>query len=62
MGKVKINKMSAVLSFIRILYLKQQNNFLRCFCNFKLENSLFSKKLFSCIFLNKGIVYTVEKA
>ena len=59
--KAKNNK-SVILSFIWILYLKQQNNILWCFCNLKLENILRSKKTFSCtIFHSKGIVYTAEK-
>ena len=35
-GKVRNNKtMLTILSFIRILYLKQQSIVLRCFCSFR---------------------------
>ena len=47
--KVKNDKtMSTILSFIQILYLKQQSNIIRCFCSLKFEK----------IFYNKRIVYT----
>ena len=39
-----------ILSFIWVLYLKQENNLLRCFCN------LFSHTLSSCLYRSKGIV------
>ena len=42
--------MSVTYSFISTLYLKQQTKILRCFCSLKFENSLFSNKLFRCIF------------
>ena len=60
--KVKTNKaISTILLFIRVLYLKQQNNILRCFCRLKFGNSLFSNKLSSCIFHSRTIVYTTKK-
>ena len=44
-GKVRIKKtMLKYLSFVRSLYLKQQNNILRYFCSLKFEKSLFSNK------------------
>ena len=47
-GTIRNNKaMSTVLSFIRILYPKQQSNILRCFCSLKFEKkSLFSNKFY----------------
>ena len=60
--EVKNNKtISTILSFISVLYLKQQNNNLRWFCSLKYENSLFSNKLSNCIFRSKRIVYTSKK-
>ena len=50
--------MSAVLSFIWILYLKK---LLRCFCSLKFENSLFRNNPFSGLFRGKKVVYTAEK-
>ena len=41
-------------SFISTLYLKQQTNILRCFSSLKFGNSLFSNKLFRCIFRSEG--------
>ena len=61
-GIVRNNKtMSAILSFIRILYLKQRTNILWCFCSLKFENSLFSNKIFRYIFYCRGMVYAAEK-
>ena len=53
--------MSAILSFIWILYLKQPNNILRYFCCLEFENSLFSNKLFWWVFSRKRMVYTAVK-
>ena len=47
-------------SFMRILDLKQQSDIIRCLDILKLENSLFSNKLFSCILHDKRTVYTAE--
>ena len=52
--------MPTIFSVISTLYLKQQANILRCFPSLKLENSLFSNKLFGCIFRSKEKVYTAE--
>ena len=52
--------MSVIFSFISTLYLKQQTNILRYFPSLKFENSLFSNKLFRCIFRSERKVYTVE--
>ena len=41
-------------SFISTLYLKQQTNILWCFSSLKFGNSLFSNKLFRCIFRSEG--------
>ena len=51
--------MSAIFSFISTLYLKQ-TNILRYVPSLKFENSLFSNKLFRCIFRSERKVYTVE--
>lgn len=61
--KLKGNKtMSSILLFFQILRLKQQNNFLCCFCSSGFENALFSAKLFSwTIFRSNTIVYTTGK-
>ena len=60
--EVKNNEIiSAIFLFIRVLYLKQQNNILPCFCSLKFENSLFSSKLSNCIIRSKRIVYTTKK-
>ena len=48
-------------SFMRILDLKQQSDIIRCLDILKVENSLFSNKLFSCILHDKRTVYTAEK-
>ena len=50
--------MSKILSFIRILYLKQLSDILQCFCSLK-----FAKKVcfFSFIFGTKMVVNTAEK-
>ena len=53
--------MSAILSFIWILYLKQQTNILWCFCSLRFESSLFNNNLFRCLFLSKRIAYIAEK-
>ena len=46
--KVRNNKtILTILSFIRILYLKQQCNILRCLCSLKFGKSLFSNQFFS---------------
>ena len=52
--------MAAIFLFISTLYLKQQTNILRCFCSLKFENSLFSNKLFRCIFRSERKIYTAE--
>ena len=58
-SKIRSNRtMSKILLFIRILYLKQQSNILRCFCSLKFEKSLFSNNFFSFIFSSKMIVHT----
>ena len=51
--------MSAIFSFISTLYLKQ-TNILPYVPSLKFENSLFSNKLFRCIFRSERKVYTVE--
>ena len=63
MVKVKVSKtMSTILSFIQILYLKQQNSVFWYLCSLKSENGLFSCKLFShAIFYIKGKDNTYEK-
>ena len=63
MVKVKVSKtMSTILSFIQILYLKQQNSVFWYLCSLKSENGLFSCKLFSqAIFYIKGTDNTYEK-
>ena len=53
--------MLKMLLFIRILYLKQQSNILRCFSRLKFEKSLFSNTFFSFLFRVKMIVYTAGK-
>ena len=52
--------MAAIFLCISTLYLKQQTNILRCFCSLKFENSLFSNKLFRCIFRSERKIYTAE--
>ena len=52
--------MSAICSFAPTLYLKQQTNILRCFSGLKFEKSLFSNKLFRCIFRSERKVYTAK--
>ena len=60
-GYVRNNKtMSAILSFISTLYLKQQTNILRCFSSLKFENSLLSSKLLRCIFRSGRKFYAAE--
>ena len=60
-AKVKNNQtISTILSFIQVLYLKQQNNVLRWFYSLKFETSLFSNKFSNCIFCSKGIVYRTK--
>ena len=61
MVKVKNKTMPTILSFIRILYLKQRVNNRQCFCSLKFEKSLYGNKLSSCIFHSNMIVYTAEK-
>ena len=62
MVKVENNKtMSTILPFFQILYQKQQNNFLGCFCCLKFVKRLYSNKLSSCICRSKRIVCTAEK-
>ena len=61
-GKVRNKKaMSIILPFIRIIYLKQQSNILRCFCSLKFEKKLSSNKFFNFIFHTKMIALTSEK-
>ena len=61
-GKVRNNKtMLKILSFIRILYRKQQSSILRCFCSLKIKKSLFSNKFFSFIFRSNMIAHTAKK-
>ena len=52
--------MSAIFSFISTLYLKQQTNIFWYISSLKFENSLFSNKLFRCIFRSERKVYTAE--
>ena len=52
--------MSGIFPFISTLYLKQQTDILRCLSSLKFENSLFSNKLFRCIFCSERKVYTAE--
>ena len=52
MVKVKDETMLTILSFARILYLKQQSNILYCVCSLKFEKS---------IFRSTWIVYTAKK-
>ena len=52
--------MSEIFSFISTLYLKQQTNIIWCFFSLKFENSLFSNKLFRCIFRSEKKVYTAK--
>ena len=60
-GKLEIMKqIQRSFSFISTLYLKQQANILCCFCSLKFENSLFSNKLFRCIFRSERKIYTAE--
>ena len=59
-AKLKDETISKIFSFTSTLYLKQQANILRCFSSLKFENSLFSNKLFRCIFHSEGKVYTAE--
>ena len=60
-GYVRNNKtMSAILSFISTLYLKQQTNILWCFSSLKFENSLLSSKLLRCIFRSGRKFYAAE--
>ena len=63
MVKVKVSKtMSTILSFIQILYLKQQNSVFWYLCSLKSENGLFSCKHFRhAIFYIKGTDNTYEK-
>ena len=49
-----------MFSFTSALYLKQQTNILQGFSSLKFGNSLFSNKLFRCIFRNKRKDYTAE--
>ena len=61
-GKSKTNKTTLkILSFIQILYLKQESSILRCYSRLKFEKSLFSNTFFSFIFRSKMIVHTAEK-
>ena len=61
MAKLEIMKqIQRSFSFISTLYLKQQANILCCLCSLKFENSLFSNKLFRCIFRSERKVYTAE--
>ena len=53
--------MLKILSFIRILCLKQQSSIWWCFSRLKFEKSLFSNMFFSFTFRNKMIVHTVVK-
>ena len=52
--------MSAIFSFISALFLTQPTNILPYFCSLKFENSLFSNKLFRCMFRSNRMVYTAE--
>ena len=52
--------MSGIFPFISTLYLKQQTNILRCLSSLKFENSLFSNKLFRCIFCSERKLYAAE--
>ena len=61
MVKVNNKTMSTVLSFIPILYLKEQSNILWCLWDLRFEKLLYSNKLLSYIFRSKRIVYTVKK-
>ena len=53
--------MLKTLSFIRILFLKQQGSILRCFFRLKFEKSLSINTFFSFIFRSKMIVHTAGK-
>ena len=56
-SKVSNSKtMLTILSFIRILHLKQQY-----FFRLEFGKTLFSNKFFSCIFRSKMTVHTIEK-
>ena len=60
MAKLEITKLcqrSFHLGTELTLYLKQQTNTLRCFSILKFESSLFSNKLFRCIFRSERKVY-----
>ena len=52
--------MLAIFSFISTPNLNQKTNILRCFSSLKFENSLFSNKIFRCIFRSERKVYTAE--
>ena len=48
--KVKNKTMLKILPFIQILYLKQQNSILRCFCGLKSEKKNYLRKRFSVLY------------
>ena len=53
-GKVRNSKIIIkILSFIQILYLKQQSNIMRCFCGIEFGKSLITNKFFSFIRCSK---------
>ena len=59
MVKLEIWKMMlTILSFIRILYLKQQNIVLRYFCSLKFQENLFS---FQYYIRSEMVLHTAEK-
>ena len=60
MAKLKIMEILAIFTFISVLYLKHQTNIFRCFSGLKFENSLFSNKLFRCVFSCERKVYTAK--
>ena len=61
-GKAGDNKTTLkILSFIRIIYFKQQSSILWCFCRLKFEKSLFNSTFLSFIFRCKMTVHTAEK-
>ena len=52
--------MSAIFSLISNHYLKQKTNIFMCFSSLKFENSLFSNKLFICVFRSERKIYTAD--
>ena len=55
--KVKIITISAILAFIRILYLKQESNILCCFCILKFEEGFYCYQC--CIWTQNDSIQTL---